>query len=130
MGRGAILAGAEVVDFDIARRSSTYGLKAVPRIRGGYERKPLQQMKYVQGDVMDDQFWSEMNNLGRINGYILHQTSSTLVHRATSAQLKNPWVCTRPMVHRPHKCYLTNCIIWSNIDAGECSWTECIWPGL
>eukprot|EP00965_Chrysotila_dentata_P248345 6208278-Pleurochrysis_carterae.AAC.1 len=32
MGRGAILAGADVIGFDIARRPSTYGLKAVSRI--------------------------------------------------------------------------------------------------
>eukprot|EP00965_Chrysotila_dentata_P089549 2956662-Pleurochrysis_carterae.AAC.1 len=65
-GRGAILAGAEVIGFDIARRPSTYGFKAVFRIGGGFKRKPLQQMKYVQRDVMDTQFWAEMNNLGRI----------------------------------------------------------------
>eukprot|EP00965_Chrysotila_dentata_P043035 1428932-Pleurochrysis_carterae.AAC.1 len=46
MGRGAILAGAQAVGFDIAQRPSTYGLKAVSRIGGGYERKPLQQMQY------------------------------------------------------------------------------------
>eukprot|EP00965_Chrysotila_dentata_P017641 586159-Pleurochrysis_carterae.AAC.1 len=49
MGRGAILAGAEVIGFDIARRPFTYEFKA--------------------RDVMDDQFWAEMNNLGRIKGH-------------------------------------------------------------
>eukprot|EP00965_Chrysotila_dentata_P024425 808835-Pleurochrysis_carterae.AAC.1 len=46
MGRGAILVGAEVIGFDIAQRPSTYGFKAVSRIGGGIERKPLQQMKH------------------------------------------------------------------------------------
>eukprot|EP00965_Chrysotila_dentata_P082137 2710644-Pleurochrysis_carterae.AAC.1 len=70
MGRGAILAGAQVIGFDIARRPSTYGFKAVSRIgEGRFERKPLEQMKYVQRDVMDDQFWAEVNyHLGRIKG--------------------------------------------------------------
>eukprot|EP00965_Chrysotila_dentata_P021211 702580-Pleurochrysis_carterae.AAC.1 len=40
MGRGAILAGAEVVGFDIARRPSTCGLKAVSCIGGRYESYP------------------------------------------------------------------------------------------
>eukprot|EP00965_Chrysotila_dentata_P197168 6178026-Pleurochrysis_carterae.AAC.1 len=35
MGRGAILAGAEVVGFDIARRPAIYGFKAMSRIGGG-----------------------------------------------------------------------------------------------
>eukprot|EP00965_Chrysotila_dentata_P051597 1712326-Pleurochrysis_carterae.AAC.1 len=69
MGRGAILAGAEVIGFDITRRPSTYGFKAVSCIGGGrFERKPLQQMKHVQQDVMDTQFWAKMNNLGGIKG--------------------------------------------------------------
>eukprot|EP00965_Chrysotila_dentata_P107549 3553523-Pleurochrysis_carterae.AAC.1 len=70
LGRGAILAGVEVIGFDIAQRPSTYGFKAVSRIGGGgrFERKTLQQMKYVQRDVMDTQFWAGMNNLGHIKG--------------------------------------------------------------
>eukprot|EP00965_Chrysotila_dentata_P164431 5429159-Pleurochrysis_carterae.AAC.1 len=32
MGRGAILAGAEVIGFDIARRPATYGFKAVDQV--------------------------------------------------------------------------------------------------
>eukprot|EP00965_Chrysotila_dentata_P225386 6194720-Pleurochrysis_carterae.AAC.3 len=67
MGRGAILAGAESVGFDIARRPSTYGFKTMSRIgRKRYERELLKEMTYVQRDVMDNPFWAEMNNLGRI----------------------------------------------------------------
>eukprot|EP00965_Chrysotila_dentata_P152112 5026115-Pleurochrysis_carterae.AAC.1 len=36
--------------------------------RGRFERMPLQQMKHVQRDVMDDRLWAEKNNLGRIKG--------------------------------------------------------------
>eukprot|EP00965_Chrysotila_dentata_P097937 3238386-Pleurochrysis_carterae.AAC.1 len=39
MGRAAVFAGAEVVGFDIARRPSNYGLKAVSRIWGGGDMK-------------------------------------------------------------------------------------------
>eukprot|EP00965_Chrysotila_dentata_P041379 1372586-Pleurochrysis_carterae.AAC.1 len=40
---------------------------------------PLQQMQYVQQNVMDDQFSTETNNFGRIKGYpapdIIHASS-------------------------------------------------------
>eukprot|EP00965_Chrysotila_dentata_P069135 2284664-Pleurochrysis_carterae.AAC.1 len=64
--RGAALAGAQVVDFDIQDRPCTFGLRTVFRLGGGkFERMPIPAMRYVQQDLPQDEFWQHLELHGR-----------------------------------------------------------------
>eukprot|EP00965_Chrysotila_dentata_P254995 6212065-Pleurochrysis_carterae.AAC.2 len=63
--RGAVLAGAQVIGFDIQDRPRTFGMRTVSRLGGGkFERMLIPKMRYVQQDLTQDEFWQHLESKG------------------------------------------------------------------
>eukprot|EP00965_Chrysotila_dentata_P211315 6186395-Pleurochrysis_carterae.AAC.7 len=60
--RGAVLAGARVVGFDITDRPcSTFGMRTVSQLGvGKFERTPIPEMRYMQQDLIYAEFWQHL----------------------------------------------------------------------
>eukprot|EP00965_Chrysotila_dentata_P153089 5059072-Pleurochrysis_carterae.AAC.1 len=63
--RGAVLAGAQVIGFDIQDKPHTFGMRAVSRLEGGkFERTLIPEMRCVQQDLTQDELWQYLETKG------------------------------------------------------------------